>query len=75
VIATTESPLPELLGEAGRFVDPRDESSLERALTDVLRSPAERARMREAGLRAAHRLSWRSAASRLVGLFENGAGR
>jgi glycosyltransferase involved in cell wall biosynthesis len=75
VIATTESPLPELLGEGGRYIDPRDDASLERAIAEVLRSPGERIRMREAGLDAAHRLSWQSAAERLVGLFENGAGR
>jgi glycosyltransferase involved in cell wall biosynthesis len=75
VVATTESPLPELLGEGGRFVDPHDEPALDRALASVLGSPDERRRMRQAALEATGRLSWQSAASRLVALFENGAAR
>ncbi len=70
VVATTESPLPELLGQAGRFVDPRDERSLERALADVLQSRELRRTMSVAGIVAAGSLSWESAARRLVDLFE-----
>jgi glycosyltransferase involved in cell wall biosynthesis len=73
VVATTESPLPGVLGEGGRFVHPRDEPALEHALADVLRSPDVRRRMRDAGLRATRGLSWQAAASQLATLFENGA--
>jgi glycosyltransferase involved in cell wall biosynthesis len=75
VVATTESPLPQLLGDAGRFVNPRDEPALERALADVLSSDAERRRMQAAGLEATRNLTWHAAASRLVTLFENGVAR
>ena len=70
VIATRESPLPDLLGEAGRYVDPRDVESLERTIEQVLRSKELRHQMREAGIVAARRLSWQSAARRLVDLIE-----
>jgi glycosyltransferase involved in cell wall biosynthesis len=70
VVATTESPLPELLDGAGRFIDPRDEGSLERALAEILRSSELRQSMSEAGVSATRRLSWQSAARRLLDLIE-----
>jgi glycosyltransferase involved in cell wall biosynthesis len=73
VVATIESPLPRILGEGGVYVDPRDDRALERAIAEVLRSSDLRRHMREAGVAAARRLSWHTAARRLIDLFENGA--
>jgi glycosyltransferase involved in cell wall biosynthesis len=73
VIATTESPLADVLGEAARYVDPRDQAALERALTAVLDSPELRSAMRKAGIEAARRLSWDAAARRLLSLIEEAA--
>jgi glycosyltransferase involved in cell wall biosynthesis len=70
VIATTASPLPELLGEAGLFVEPGDTGGLEEAMARVLSDAGLRRRLREAGLRAAERLTWERAARDLVALFE-----
>jgi glycosyltransferase involved in cell wall biosynthesis len=70
VIATTASPLPELLGEAGLFVEPGDIRGLEEAMARVLSDRGLRQRLREAGLRAAGRLTWERAARDLVALFE-----
>jgi glycosyltransferase involved in cell wall biosynthesis len=75
VVATTESPLSSVLGKAGRFVDPRDESALERALRDVLGSRDLRQTMSAAGVDAAGRLSWPAAARRLVPLITGEPGR
>jgi glycosyltransferase involved in cell wall biosynthesis len=69
VVATTASPLPELLGEGGVFVDPRSSDALEAALVRVLTSDDLRCRMRQAGLAAVGRLSWNAAARRLVALM------
>src|SRR5262249_52826719 len=66
VLATTASPLPELLGAGGRFIAPMDHVGWERELTAVLRSPELRQRMREAGLAAARQLSWDHAARQLM---------
>jgi glycosyltransferase involved in cell wall biosynthesis len=66
VLATTASPLPELLGEGGRFIDPMDQEGWERELMEVLRSAELRQRMREAGLAAARRLSWDHAAGQMM---------
>ena len=70
VIATSESPLPELLGEGGVFIDPNQLADLDRALRLVLTSPGRQADMRQAGLAAASRLTWTAAARELVRLME-----
>jgi glycosyltransferase involved in cell wall biosynthesis len=69
VIATTESPLPGLLGDAGVFVDPFEPAALERALVLVLSSPERREAMRRAGLAASAKLTWTAAARDLLGLM------
>lgn len=65
VIATTESPLPDLLGEGGIYIAPSDLPGWSDALARVLQSPDLGARMRAAGLDAAHRLTWDAAAQQL----------
>lgn len=70
VVATSASPLPELLGEAGLFIDPRRSEELEAAFVRILTSDDLRRRMRAAGLAAARRLSWDAAAQRLVDLMQ-----
>ncbi len=69
VIATTASPLPALLGDAGLYVDPLDGAQLVNALGRVLASPELRDRMREAGLAAARRLTWEGAAQEMQGIL------
>ena len=63
VIATTESPLPELLPGAGHFVAPRDEDALVHAMTRLLTDDVHRAACAEAALAGAQRLSWSRAAA------------
>jgi glycosyltransferase involved in cell wall biosynthesis len=70
VIATAASPLPELLGDGGLYVEPRDAKGLEEAMLRVLADPELRARMRAAGLRAAAALSWERAAQDLLAVFD-----
>src|SRR5215212_11954046 len=65
VIATVASPLPELLGEGGIYIDPTNWNELEAALYRVLTSPELRQRMREAGLASAQRLSWDASARQM----------
>jgi len=70
VIATTASPLPALLGEGGLYVDPESSEQLERAVCNVLASEPLQARMRDAGLAAARRLTWDAAARQLQSLIQ-----
>jgi glycosyltransferase involved in cell wall biosynthesis len=71
VIATAESPLPRLLGEAGCYIDPRDPAALVNALGHVVTSSECQALMRRAGLAAASRLTWTAAASDLLALMRS----
>jgi glycosyltransferase involved in cell wall biosynthesis len=68
VIATKESPLPELLGEGGIYIEPKEEA-IARALSQVLADDALRARMRERGMAAAARLTWEDAAQQLIAVI------
>ena len=70
VVATTASPLPELLRDGGLFVDPLDRPGWERALLDVLRSEELRQRLRQEGLAAAQRLTWDAAARQLLAVLD-----
>jgi glycosyltransferase involved in cell wall biosynthesis len=65
VIATKRSPLPNLLGDGGIYIEPRC-NQLEGALEMVLNSESLRRRMRRAGVDAARRLTWEAAAEQLL---------
>ena len=69
VIATTESPLPALLGEGGLYFDPTRPQELENALIRVLEAGTQRRRMGEAARKAASRLTWEAAAQQMVSLI------
>lgn len=70
VIATTRSPLPQLLGEGAITLDPEDRAGWREALRTVLRDDALRARMSRAGLAAAAALSWENSARQLLKIFD-----
>jgi alpha-1,3-rhamnosyl/mannosyltransferase len=67
VIATVESPLPELLDGGGIWVRPRDQGALEAAMRTVLDDPARRAALGGAALARARAMSWSSAARVALG--------
>jgi glycosyltransferase involved in cell wall biosynthesis len=70
VIATTASPLPGLLGQAALYFNPTRPAELEHALTQVLCSEAQRAKMAAAGLEAVHKLTWEAAARQMLAVIE-----
>jgi len=69
VLATTESPLPELLGEGAMAVAPADRAGWLGAIERVLTDAALRDRMGKAALVAAGRLSWEHSAGQLLSVF------
>ena len=69
VLATTESPLPELLGEGAIAVAPTDRAGWLRAIERVLSDQALCDSMGKAALAAAGRLSWKNSASQLLSVF------
>jgi glycosyltransferase involved in cell wall biosynthesis len=71
VIATTRSPLPELLAGGGFFVDPGDAAAVARAMTRLLAEPDLRRSMGQAARERAGSMSWeRSAELTLAALRE-----
>ena len=71
VVASRSTPLPDLLGAGGRYVEPTSVPQLEAALTEVLESRQLRQEMGQAGLAAAARLSWAQPARQLVDLMRS----
>jgi glycosyltransferase involved in cell wall biosynthesis len=66
VIATRESPLPEMLGEGAIYINPQDPDDLTSALRRVLDSSEIRATLRTKGLEATSNLSWERSARNLI---------
>lgn len=70
VVATTQSPLPELLGEGALAVDPGDRAGWLGAIERVLDGTLLRSSMNKAALAAASRLSWKNSARQLLAAFD-----
>ncbi len=70
VLVTTESPLPEILGEGALAIAPDNSQGWVESLTRVLSDADLRNRMSAAGMRAASGLSWRAAAAQLLEIFD-----
>jgi glycosyltransferase involved in cell wall biosynthesis len=73
VVATTASPLPQLLEGAGIFVPPGDEPALTGALRRMLGEPATRQAMGRQALVATGRLSWDRCAESALGALREAA--
>ena len=58
VIASNAASIPEVLGDAGILLDPRDRPGWTRAITDLVNDDQTRARLRAAGLRRAADFTW-----------------
>jgi glycosyltransferase involved in cell wall biosynthesis len=74
-IATRESPLGEVLGDAVELIDPSNASDLLRAMTDVLGDPCRLSRMREAALVRPGRRGWQTAAAAALAIFTDKGAR
>jgi glycosyltransferase involved in cell wall biosynthesis len=70
VIATKASPLPSLLGDGALYIDPTDQRGLEIALERVLTSTELRQHLKENGLAAAGRLTWKAAAQQMIEVMQ-----
>lgn len=74
VVANTSS-LPEVVGEAGILLDPRDGDGLCQAMLDLYAQPALRRRLAEAGLGQAERFNWERCARETVEVYRVAADR
>ena len=70
VIATTGGALPEVVGDAGLLVPPRNADALAAAIRQLLHDEQAQQRMGEAGIkRVAERFSWRQAAQATIDVY------
>jgi glycosyltransferase involved in cell wall biosynthesis len=70
VVASRAGALPEVVGDCAVLVEPGDPEALAAAIRDLRESPAERARLGEAGRRRAlDRYSWTSVAEATVAAY------
>ena len=69
VIVSANSSLPEVVGNAGVFVNPYDISEIAEALQMVLSEPALRARMIKNGLSQASKFTWANAARQTLSIL------
>jgi glycosyltransferase involved in cell wall biosynthesis len=74
VVSATGSSLPEVAGDAALYADPRDAEGFAAQVARVLRDPALRAQMVEAGLRRAREFSWRRTAEQTLAVYRNVCG-
>jgi glycosyltransferase involved in cell wall biosynthesis len=69
-VVTTNSPMPELLGEGTIGVEPGDRGGLLAALAWILGDPTKLQDMRKAALAASARFSWENSARQLLDIFD-----
>jgi glycosyltransferase involved in cell wall biosynthesis len=70
VIATKESALPSVLGEAALYINPTEPDELASALATVLNSESQREQMRRAGIAVTAQLTWHRAARQLLEVLQ-----
>lgn len=71
VLTSCNSSLPEVAGDGAVYADPYDVTGITTALRDLLDSPAQRARLAEAGRRKAEEYRWETCAAKSLRFFEN----
>ena len=69
VIATRVGSIPEVAGDAAVLVDAGNADALEEALESLLLNDAERARLREGGLRRAEQYRWPTTVARTLDVY------
>ena len=74
VVASNNSSLPEVTGNAAQLVNPENVFEIQRALQRALLDPALRARMKQRGYEQAQRFSWTNSVSRILEIYRQVAG-
>lgn len=71
VIATKHSALPDVLGDAARYVDPHDRHALSTAIEELLTDEVLRTALGRNAAARAQRYTWSAAAARLLAIFDD----
>ena len=75
VVCSNTTSLPEVAGEAALYADPRDCESFSEAMYEAFTNHGLRDEMIERGYNNLRRFSWREAANRSLGIFDEALGR
>lgn len=75
VVASNNSSLPEVTGNAALLVNPENVFEIQRALQRALLDPALRTRMKQRGYEQSQRFSWTSSVSRILEIYREVAGK
>ncbi len=75
VIASTAASIPEVVGDAGLLVDPRDPRAWSEAIASVLTSAERAGDLRRAGLSRAATFTWRRTAAQTLEVYRSVVGR
>ncbi len=70
VVASNQSALPEVVGEAGLLVDPQDVVAMAAAMSRLLNEPALHQRLAQAGRVRAASFTWDDMATKLLNLYQ-----
>jgi glycosyltransferase involved in cell wall biosynthesis len=70
VIATRESAMPEVLGDAARYIEPADTDGLRRTIAEILANDGLRTALGNAAAARARACTWTAAAERLLRVFD-----
>jgi glycosyltransferase involved in cell wall biosynthesis len=74
VAASNTGSLPEVIGPAGRFFDPRNAGEMAKVISEVLSDEPMRARMKADGLERARGFGWKRAAEDTLAIFDELSG-
>ncbi|MHB8793728.1 MAG: glycosyltransferase family 4 protein [Thermoleophilia bacterium] len=73
VIVSRSSSLPEVVGDAGLYVNPLDEGELAQAMESIVSDPELAADLRRKGLEQAGKFSWKKAAEQTLQILRDAA--
>lgn len=71
VAASNTSVMPEVLGDAAAYFDPRDPQSMAKTIARILDAPSELKALKLAGLRQAKKYSWKKMAEETLALYQD----
>ncbi len=74
VICASNTSLGEVAGDAAMAIDPYSVEDITRAMTELEKSEAKRAQLKEKGFRQAEKFSWKEAAQKTLELYKKTAG-
>lgn len=75
VLVSRSASLPEVVGDAGILVDPRDEAAIRERLRELLEDDALHDRLRGQGLERAATFTWRRCAEQTLAVYRRAAAR